>query len=273
MLRNPFFPLRWLWPLILGGLGCAAHQHVAYSPGCPPASQGVVFTVDGAGGFQGTSKALRKAAAEEHLPLCVETFPWSHGYGLGLADQIGYEHSREQGRRLAALVVARRCACPDKEIDLVGHSAGTAVVLAAAEALPPGSVDHIILLAPSVAASHDLRPALRCARKGVDVFYSSRDRLYLGVGVTLVGTADGRWTAAAGRSGFRPVIETPADAALYANLRQHPWNPSVEWTGNWGGHYGSHQAQYLHAYVLPILRPRAATTNPSTAVPDLPIMR
>jgi hypothetical protein len=72
--------------------------------------------------------------------------------------------------------------------------------------------------------------------------------------VAVVGTADGRWlSAAAGRVGFDPVIEAPADAALYARLRQHAWDPCIKWTGNRGGHYGSHQPAFLRAYVVPLL--------------------
>ena len=124
--------------------------------------------------------------------------------------------------------------------------------MAAAEALPPDSVDRIVLLAPSVSADHDLRPALRCARYGVDVFCSRRDWFFLGICTGVFGTVEGRWQSAAGRVGFRPKVETPEDSALYAKLQQHPWHPAVQWTGNQGGHCGGHEVAYLRAYVLPL---------------------
>jgi hypothetical protein len=114
-------------------------------------------------------------------------------------------------------------------------------------------VDRIVLLAPSVCASYDLRPALRGARCGIDVFHSGRDRLILGLGMRVVGTADRGCRTAAGQYGFTPVVASPADAALYARLHQHPWDPVVQWSGNDGGHYGSNQAGFLRAYVLPLL--------------------
>jgi pimeloyl-ACP methyl ester carboxylesterase len=215
----------------------------------------VVFTADGAGGFGTTSSALRQAVADEGMALCVETVPWSHGYGRGFADQMDYGHARAEGTCLASQVLARRQSCPGGAIFLVGHSAGCAVVLAAAEALPPGSVDGIVLLAPSVSADYDLRPALRSVRRGIDVFCSERDLLFLGLGTSLVGTADRHWAAAAGRVGFRPVVVTPEDLALYTKLRQHPWHPCLAWTGNIGSHYGCHFPRYLRAYVLPLLCP------------------
>src|SRR5262249_37529914 len=130
-----------------------------------------------------------------------------------------------------------------------------AVVLAAVEALPPGYVDRLILLAPSVSVDYDLRPALRSVSGTVEVFHSCRDGLVLGVCMRLVGTADHKWSGAAGRHGFRPLVCTPDDAALYTKLRQHSWDPCVEWTGNCGGHYGNHERCFLKAYVLPLLGP------------------
>jgi pimeloyl-ACP methyl ester carboxylesterase len=137
---------------------------------------------------------------------------------------------------------------------LVSHSAGGTVALAALETAPPGAVDRAVLLSPSVSADYDLRPALRAVRGGLDVFHSRRDLLYLGLGTGLVGNADGQPGAASGRVGFQPRIDSPADAALYARLRQHPWDPALVWTGNRGGHEGSHQPRFLRAYVLPLFR-------------------
>jgi hypothetical protein len=114
-------------------------------------------------------------------------------------------------------------------------------------------LERIILLAPSVCETYDLRPALRTARCGVDVFHSNEDRIILGAAMRIVGTADHQCRRAAGRYGFTPIIFCPADAALYGKLRQHPWDPAVEWSGHRGGHYGNNEAAFLRAYVLPLL--------------------
>src|SRR5262249_10271481 len=142
---------------------------------------------------------------------------------------------------------------PGCKVWFLSHSAGSQVVLAAAENLPPESVERIVLLAPSVSADYDLRQALACARRGIDVFWRERDWWALGVGTGVVGTADRRWTEPAGRVGFRPVVCDDADAALYTRLRQYPWDPCVEWTGNRGGHYAAYQPTFLRFYVLPLL--------------------
>jgi pimeloyl-ACP methyl ester carboxylesterase len=213
----------------------------------------VVFVANGSGDFRTVSANLCQAVAEAAAPLQVETFVWSRGCGRYVLDHTDHANHLAQGRRLAAQVAAYRRACPGRRVSLVGHSAGCAVALAAAEALPPGGVDRIVLLAPSVCTAYDLRPALRAARCGIDAFYSGRDRLVLGLGMRIVGTAEHGCRTAAGRYGFTPVVAGPADAALYGKLRQHPWDPAVRWSGNDGGHYGSNRAGFLKAYVLPLL--------------------
>ena len=147
-----------------------------------------------------------------------------------------------------------RQAYPGRAVYFVGMSAGCEVLLSAAELLPPDSIDRIVLLAPSVCAYRDLRPALRAAG-GIDVFSSHKDRLVLGLGIRVTGTTEGGCRAAAGRTGFRPVITSPDDAALYQRLRQYPWQPAQRAYGNDGGHFGSTQPEFLRSHVVPLLCP------------------
>lgn len=231
--------------------GCAAFVQEVHSPVALPEARGILFAADGAGNFRSTSAALYRAVADSGLPLCVQPFEWSHGYGRIVADQIDHAHARSAGRQLAEHIEACHRASPACAIYLLGHSAGSLVVLTAVETLPAGTVDRVVLLGPSVSAGYDLRPALRGVREGIDVFFSDRDWWFLGVGTALVGTVDGGWHRPAGRIGFRPVLETPEDAVLYSKLRHHPWHRCLEWTGHHGGHYGGYQPDYLRAYVLP----------------------
>jgi pimeloyl-ACP methyl ester carboxylesterase len=212
--------------------------------------------VDGAGGFQAASKSVLQTVAAQHAPLCVEPVVWTHGYCRFLADQVHHKHLQEEGRRLAQQIWQRKQSC-GLPVYLMGHSAGCAVALIAVEELPPGTVERVVLLAPAVSANYDLRPALARVNGGIDVFYSERDWGYLGVGVLVTGTADRHWGRAAGRVGFRATVQCPQDAALYAKLRQHPWQRTVEWTGNHGGHYGGYQPEFLRRFVLPLLTPGA----------------
>jgi pimeloyl-ACP methyl ester carboxylesterase len=170
-----------------------------------------------------------------------------------LADHLDYCHIQEEGQRLAERLCALKQQCPGRPVYIVSHSAGCAVVLSAVEQLPPGSVDRIVLLAPAVSATYDLRPALASSVQGVDVFYSSRDWATLGIAIALLGTADRECGPAAGRIGFYPVLAGPGDECLFARLRQYPWEPYMAHIGNRGGHYGTYQPAFLRAYLLPLL--------------------
>ncbi len=246
----------WCACLLVTLSGCATaaqrynERHPPIAPTVPPAA--VAFVANGSGDFRTVTANLSQVVAEQRVPLQVETVTWSRGRGRYVIDHVDHANQLAAGQRLAGQVVAYRQAYPGRRVYLVGHSAGCAVALAAAEQLPPDSIDRVVLLAPSVCRSYDLRPALRAAR-GIDVFYSEEDRRVLGAGMWLVGTADRSCRTAAGQHGFRPVVEHPGDPALYARLRQHPWHAAVQWTGHDGGHYGSNQSAFLRAYVLPLL--------------------
>jgi len=251
---RPALPYALLCSLALLPLtGCAGVPTRVEAYRVPPAPRALVLVADGAGGYQTATDAVTETVTAADLPLLVYPFEWTHGRGRGIADMTDVAHAQAQGQRLAAVVQAYRAGWPGLPIHLVSHSAGSMVVLAAADVLPPDSVERIVLLAPAVSADFDLRRTLAAARQGVDAFTSERDRFWLGVGTRVVGTADGKRGAdAAGRVGFTP----PAlDLALAGRLRQHPWDPSLAWTGNRGDHDGTLRAGYLRAYVLPLLLP------------------
>ena len=142
-------------------------------------------------------------------------------------------------------------------IYLLAYSAGATLALKATESLPSNHVERIVLLAPAVSAGYDLRPALGLSRLGIDTFTSNRDLFYLYFGTGLLGTSDGKRDAAAGRDGFRIPTQGSPDAALYAKLRQYPWQPDLRWTGHEGYHKGSFQPVYFRSFVLPLLMPPA----------------
>jgi pimeloyl-ACP methyl ester carboxylesterase len=276
----------WLVGILPGGVGAqtpppsapAGADFVPVQPAAlalqigqpPPPPGGVVFVANGSGGLHTASEGLRRALAGCGAPLQVECVDWSHGAGLFLLDHLNRHNHHTSARNLATAIKACRERSPGTRVYLVGHSTGCAVILGAAGLLPPGSVDRIILLSPSVSPEYDLRPALTCACEGIDVFLSHRDYFFLGVGMRLIGTSDGRLgSAGAGRKGFRPTASNPADAELFTRLRQHAWDPSHSWTGHSGGHYGNNRTEFLRTYVVPLLCGGAAPVAepPAPAVP------
>jgi hypothetical protein len=106
-----------------------------------------------------------------------------------------------------------------------------------------------------VSSDYDVRPALRAARGGVDVFYSRDDALWLGVFTQFIGAADDPGaTRVAGRFGFEPPAVAPEDVPLYGRLHQYAWNPTLEQVGHDGGHFGAYQPGHLRRFVLPLFR-------------------
>ena len=230
----------------------------------PDRAVAVVFCADGAGGLGETTDTLAHVVAEEGVPLRVERVEWSHGAGRFLLDHLDWRNLQVKGEGLAREARQWHARYPESRICFVGQSAGCAVVLLAAEAMPADSVDRVVLLAPSVSSRYDLKPALRATREGIDVFYSERDWFVLGLGMAFSGTTDGQLPPVAGRVGFRHIAANSSDEALYARLRQHPWGPEAEQTGRTGGHYGALEDKHVRARILPMLAPnrRAGLTGP-----------
>jgi acetyl esterase/lipase len=154
------------------------------------------------------------------------------------------------------MIKAQRHTCPGAPIVIMGHSAGSHVVLVAAAMLPPDTVDAIVLFAPSVSRTYDLRYALRASRCGMNVYYSREDgELELAqdvLGVTADGQREGR---IAGITGFCPLPCGCPGAEPYARLRQYEWSPDLELVGNLGGHSGWISIRYLRSCIVPMFAP------------------
>ncbi len=244
--------------------GCAVrHEMVPVADGTlaaiplpqAPVNQIVVISADGAGDFRRCSSQLRQVACEDGLPVRVITFVWSHGYARVVADQSDQANLQCQGLRLAEVVRQFHQENPTTTIDLMGHSAGCMVALTALENLPPGLVEHCLLLSPSHTNCYDLRPALANIGKGIHVFYSCEDRIYLDLAMCFMEPTCPECSRAAGRTGYLVCIQTPKDVALYAKLYQRGWTPCDRATGNRGGHFGNYEPAFIRQAVLPVLLP------------------
>ncbi len=247
--------------------GCVGSR--ALMAACGPAKsefRDVLFVADGAGDFRVTSQTVDQVVQEIGLPLCVEPIVWSHGYGRIFADQIDRRFAQEQGHQLADTLRERKRTHPECRIYLLAHSAGSRVILAAAENMPANSIERVVLLGPSVEANYDLRCALRATCRSIDVYYSPDHDYYLRGAAVLAAVFHAEFSRRAGQVGFRPQVETDEDCQLYSKLRLIPWDPLFSDTGNRGGHYGARQPEFLKDYVLPLMSeglPRLATrTSP-----------
>jgi pimeloyl-ACP methyl ester carboxylesterase len=237
-----------LGALTVGGPGAAAEEAV-------PAKPGIVIVVGGVGGWDCVGTGAQAVLPHLGVGHEIRSFPWGHGYGNLLRDLQDIRHILRKADELAQEIRRLKVDTPLKPVYLIGKSAGCGLVLAAAEQLPPNSLERILLLSPAVSPTYDLSRALRATRQEVVSFYSNRDLFWLGWGTATFGTADRVYTKAAGLVGF----ELPANASeetrcLYQRLVQVQWQPDMLLEGYWGGHIGTSMPNFVAAEVAPWLK-------------------
>jgi pimeloyl-ACP methyl ester carboxylesterase len=227
--------------------------------------QSLVFVANGVGGSTVVSDNLLELNSEKRLGMRIQMVPWCRHNSLFM-DLTDQEAQLNAAARIACSVSAIRQDCPSARIFFVGHSAGARVVLAAAELLPPKSVDRIIVLAPAVSCTYDLTTALKTSRYGIDNFFSSEDSV-LDSENRHYRNADGPKTHAAGRAGFHLVSCDKHDIDLYRNLRQYRW--TAEFSGN-GGHYAWALLHNMRKVMAPLFLTTPVCFAPAVEIHKMP---
>lgn len=241
---------RWLLlTLVAGHLGLAG---LSAQENVQAARPGMVIVAEGAGDSKVASDGFAHALEMAGLPWKVRRYSWTATNPPSMIKDLKDNANHQaKGAILAEKVLAQRAANPHAVICLAGYSSGCAVVLAAADSLPPGSVDCIVLLAPSVSVYYDLRPALLCSRCGVRVYYSSFDSLYRVLN-DFVSPPDQPKVPFAGSMGFL-FQAGPGDELLAKKLKQYYWHQGVSWTGHTGNHAGFVKPKFIDYAVVPHL--------------------
>lgn len=217
---------------------------------------GLVIVVGGVGGLDPIQACAPWTLPRAGVPHTIEVFPWTHGKCRMLRDLQDVRYLLAQAERLSAVVRAERLRQPERPIYLVGHSAGAGIVLAAAEQLPPASIERIILMAAAVSPTYDLRPALRATRRELVCFHSTYDRFCLDFCTSLFGTVDRIYGPAAGLDGFQAPANLDEDGRhLYERVVQVPWRLEMVWKCTDGLHNGACMPFFLAQLVAPWLMP------------------
>jgi pimeloyl-ACP methyl ester carboxylesterase len=214
-----------------------------------PERQGIVFVADGSGDTTSITDNLGPILHAHGY--AVHTIRWSQ-WGQPAKDHRDFASQVSAGECLARKIAAHRASFPRERIYLIGFSAGTHVILTATRSLPEEAVDRIVLLAPTVSQYHDLRPALRCSRGGIECFWSSEDQV-APTATDVLGNADRLPGRAAGERGFAIMPAHYPDAHLYNKLRQYAWSPSWRHWGHRGGHSAFTDQPFLAGAVMPIM--------------------
>jgi pimeloyl-ACP methyl ester carboxylesterase len=221
-----------------------------------PERTGVVFVVGGIGGIDPLQWFGPWALSRAEVRHEVRVFEWTHGKGHLFRDLQDTRHLLAQAERLAGQVRSLKAENPGQRVYLVGHSGGAAVVLAAAERLPPATLERVVLLSAAVSPTFDLRDALRATRGEIVSFHSRQDRFLLGWFTSQFGTADRVYGPAAGLDGFEPPPDLDEEGRrLYARLVQVPWRLDSLLRFRGGGHQGTTRPIFLATQVAPWLQP------------------
>jgi pimeloyl-ACP methyl ester carboxylesterase len=224
-------------------------------PVAPP-KPGVVFVVGGIGGLDPLNLWVPLTLPRAGVPHELRNFQWTHGKCRLLRDLQDIRHLTVKGSELADEVRALKEADPGRPVYFLAHSAGTAVCLAAAEQLPPGTLERIVLLSAAVSPDYDLRPALRATRGEVVAFCSSWDLFFLAWGTSQFGTADRYYGPSAGLKGFRPPADLDEEGrGLYGKFVQIQWRPGQMLQFCGGLHHSPCMPIYLSNSVAPWLKP------------------
>jgi pimeloyl-ACP methyl ester carboxylesterase len=217
-----------------------------------PDSKPVVYLVGGIGRLILLGPSARFALPRAGVDYELRVYPWQHTKGGELRDLLDKPYLLLKSADLANEIRALRESQANRPVYLIGHSAGCAVVVYAAELLPAQSVQRIILLSPALSPTYDLTRALRATKREMVVFNSYLDpTLHC---TRLFGTADGVYCVAAGVHGFkRPRYLDDEGQRCYERLVQIPWTCKrlLELQGPW--HNSPTLPPYLHRQVAPWL--------------------
>ncbi len=230
---------------------------VGQADNLPHEEAGIIFVLGGIGGLDPVQFWAPLALKHAGLPHEMRVFEWTHGKCRLLRDLQDTRHICAQGARLAEEVLAIKAREPGRPVYLLGHSAGTGVILAAAERLPPATIECIVLLSAAVSPGFDLTAALRATRREVVSFHSTFDRVTLGVGTCLFGTVDRLYETSAGAEGFLvPGGLDEEGRRLYERLVQVPWTMKWFFESFYGGpHHGTCMPLFLSRRVAPWFLP------------------
>ncbi len=224
----------------LGGCGGGDHSLT-----CPR-----VLYLDGAGWYT-SDASVRKGLVSSGYSGQIERFEWS-AVALGpLGDHMlaGPDHPRAGA--LARKIEKLREANPYGQLDIVGLSAGSGIVVYALEQLPPGvMVDHVVLLSPSISSNTDLSEALSHVRYRLYYTQSSKDAL-----LRLGSSAGVEGGEPAGRAGFMtPDFMSPSEMRQYDKVTPLLWAPEYAAYGWDGGHLSVTSSEFIRVVIAPRLK-------------------
>jgi pimeloyl-ACP methyl ester carboxylesterase len=219
-------------------------------------SNGVVFLLDGVGGFLLAPSTARRALRQYGLGLATYLYDWHRGpRGEMIADLVCRGYNQRQALRLARIIRQFRREHPRAPIHVYAYSAGTGIATFALEKLGNVRIQTAVLAASAMSPDYDFTDALRHCERCI-AFCSRRDWLWIGLGTSVFGTVDRRFGAAGGYRGFAQV-DRPRQPGC-GEFVQLNWEPRHRRLDHYGHHTGFATVPFVREEIVPLL------TNPGS---------
>ncbi len=220
------------------------------------AVNGVTFYCPGAGNVDMGDSGIRKGLEAAGYSGDVARVTWTVSFNPAI-DQTVRINAKLGASRLARAIEEYIDEHPNREVNIIGLSAGTGVAVWALEDLKPGyKVDDVVLLASSLHYKYDLREAVRRVDGKIYNYYSPKDAVLSGP-MKVFGTIDGKFLEqGAGEVGFHPP---PGTEGKVANIR---WRPEFSNYGYHGGHTDGTSPEFVRHYIAPQIMDRGSYAWP-----------
>lgn len=178
----------------------------------------------------------------------IEVFNWSRTLNPAL-DQINTPGARAAARDLARSIMKYKWRYPHNEVNLVGLSAGTGVIVWALEYLAGRpQVNNVFLMGSSLSCDYELRRALLSVKGKIYNYHSSHDAVLSFIQLSGLGTIDRRLgVQAAGQVGFQSRFGTPSQVV---NIGWEEKWARLGWNGAHTDYVNSQFIQYEVAHKL-----------------------
>ncbi len=248
-----------LLTILVIATGLAAGCQTDFGPG---AEHGLVVYLPGAGNVDRGEVGLQDGLHRVGFRGAFVTMRWSYSYNV-VVDQSVRSFARLGATRLAGMLRDYIDRYPDREVNLVGLSAGTGIAIWALEQLPPQyKVHNVVLLSSSLATDYDVGPALEHMTGRIYNFYSMTDAVLIGP-MKVFGTIEGRYLVdGAGAVGLEPPTSTD-------RVVNTPWTPDFEPYGYLGGHFDSTSPAFVEAFIAKHLVNAEMVSKPDAAPASL----
>jgi pimeloyl-ACP methyl ester carboxylesterase len=198
-------------------------------------NRGTIYLLGGINDVWVVGQAWRRGLKAAGLPHRIELIRWQQGFWavVTFADLWRREHHRQVAADLAGRIRRTQAEYPGEPVHIMAHSAGTAIAALALEQLDPSeAIASAVFVGSGLSSRYDLSTALSRTQAGILSIESWFDLFFLGIGTSLLGSADRRWGPAAGMVGFR----RPSDQSMAERLQSKRWRPPLIRQGWLGGH-------------------------------------